>query len=156
MEKEKIKKQNKMSKKAAISLRVDEKFRYGLELSSRKQHISVSDAVVQAVATYLETNGFLAKQDGEIGTLLDHLWSESSSERMLLLSENTNLATFEETKIGRVIKDLDTELKCQGRSYSKTNFFKLCDLFLTDIEDAVQTGKIEKLVTGFSTHPDLN
>lgn len=102
---------HKKPKTGVISVRVDPKLRYGLDLAARQQHISVSDAVVQAVVGYLESKGLMERQPGEIETLLDKLWNESETARIEnLFNLAPGLMTGEEKAIWLTISKLREKL----------------------------------------------
>jgi hypothetical protein len=138
----------KKPKLGVISVRVDPKLRYGLDLVARKQHISVSDAVVQAVDTYLQEKGLAVKELGQNLSLLDRLWSESESERIVNVAKYSDLASSDEICIAQMIDNLDDALRQHERScsYTKNDFYVICDKHMDNIKMTVKVGGFEVLV----------
>lgn len=106
---------HKKPKTGVISVRVDPKLRYGLDLAARQQHISVSDAVVQAVAAYLASKGLMDKQEDKNLPLLDLIWDESESKRIVNLAQKLpSLASREDIMLFSLFKDMENNVFNRG------------------------------------------
>lgn len=115
-------KKRPIQKGHTFSVRMPEKTRYGIDLLARKYRTQVSAIVTKAVDALLAGEGLTTRQDGELWSLLDKLWSESPAMRLIqLVREAPELATDDEKRIGQAFKALiDRYSKISG-----THFFEL-------------------------------
>ncbi|NNC24221.1 hypothetical protein HKX42_10290 [Salinisphaera sp. USBA-960] len=92
---------------AALSIRVDEKTKYGLELLSRIQRRSVTGVVEWAVAQAF-SNCTLEMDTGGKSSLdnaLNAMWSVNELERVILLAEHAYwLLTYDEERMVEVLR----------------------------------------------------
>lgn len=75
----------KTNKGSAVSFRLPEKTRYGLELAARKQAATVSDVVQKALDDFICTIDIPGMT---LNRALDCIWSDSESDRIKLLGEH--------------------------------------------------------------------
>lgn len=133
-----------------ISVRVDPMLRFGLDLVARKQHISISDAVVHAVNDYLEKMMLTVKMPGQMLSMLDTLWSEYESERIINITTGKSWCTAEDIYISHVIFNLERELnkQCPAPScFTKNSFYAICDKYIEQIKMiSRKKGNLQELV----------
>lgn len=95
------------SKTDALSIRIDPRLRYGLELLARQQRRSVTGVVEWAIERALRDES-ITDQGGTFAEALRDLWSPNEFERLVYLATKyPDLMTYEESRMWRVI--LDTE-----------------------------------------------
>lgn len=132
-----------------VGVRMPPKLRYGLELVARKSGQTLSEAMLRALECYLEIDGIGLTPPRRHFSLLDTIWSESKSERFVLIADSYGLgATSEEIEIALTINDIKSELKrlnpdwkCQPK-----DFYAICDKHLEDIKKAAESGEVIALV----------
>lgn len=108
-----MRKPRKTYKGHTFSIRVPEKVRYGLELLSRKNQVQMSTLVLRAIETMFESEGLNRREPGQLLSLLDKLWRETETERILTLVELApELATEDEKKAAIVIKAIQAVQPC--------------------------------------------
>ncbi len=91
-------------KPAKIDTRVPERIRYGAELMARKMGLSISGYVGRALEEKLKADGIDRREPGEIGSLLDKLWSSREDERLLNLANYApELMTSDEQSVVSVV-----------------------------------------------------
>jgi hypothetical protein len=100
-------KKRPIQKGHTFSVRMPEKTRYGIDLLARKYRTQVSAIVTKAVDALLAKEKLTTRNDGELWSLLDKLWSESPGMRIIkLVREAPELATEDEKRIGQALKGL--------------------------------------------------
>lgn len=96
-------------KGSSLSVRLPEKTRYGLELAARSSQMQLSSMVIRAIEDLLEKTGITKRIDGDVVTWLDRLWSESESQRLMLLGEHAPmLMTPAEKTEMTILKAIDS------------------------------------------------
>jgi hypothetical protein len=107
------KKAKKLSpaKAESITVRIDPKLRYALELLARNQRRNLSSVVEWAIQRAIDDpkDGLVAVgEHGEAVYLLPCLWSVEESDRFFLLAEfRPDLLSFEEGKLSNLILESD-------------------------------------------------
>lgn len=92
------------TKTDTIGVRVPPKTRYALDLIARKRGASLSSLMVDAAEKLIESEGMTVVRPGDNSSLLDLLWSESESERLLaLLDHAPSLLTYPERIMADVL-----------------------------------------------------
>lgn len=100
-------KKRPVQKGHTFSVRMPEKTRYGIDLLARKYRTQVSAIVTKAVDALLAGEGLTTRNDGELWSLLDRLWSDSPAMRLIqLVREAPELATDDERRIAQAFKAL--------------------------------------------------
>jgi len=96
-----------------LTVRLDPKIRFGLELMSRANHQSLAQSVEWAVRVAMQT--VKVNSTGTIGTLVDIVFSQKSPMALLyrLWELEPNLLTFEERAMIRLI-NLADDLYVEG------------------------------------------
>lgn len=115
-----------------LTVRLDPKIRFGLELMSRANHQSLAQSVEWAVRIAMQT--VKVNSTGTIGTLVDIVSSHESPTALLyrLWELEPNLLTFEERAMIRLI-NLADDLYVEGEDKSpgtKSEFAKIDFVFL--------------------------
>lgn len=95
------------TKTDTIGVRVPPKTRYALDLIARKRGASLSSLMVDAAERLIESEGMTVVRPGDKSSLLDLLWSESESERLLaLLDHAPSLLTYPERIMADVLHSI--------------------------------------------------
>ena len=97
-------------KTEALSIRIDPRSRYGLELLARLQRRSTTGVVEWVLQEAFKTEVFQhADEDREqlnLDEVLDRLWHINDVERLVALAiRKPQLLTFEESRLWKVLKD---------------------------------------------------
>jgi hypothetical protein len=71
----------------SVGVRLSPRLRYGLDLVARKTGRSISETLSRALEMFLEYEGITIKKPGEMFSVLDELWRDTTSERLILLEE---------------------------------------------------------------------
>ena len=66
-----------------FSIRVPEKVRFGLDLVARRHHMQVSTVVLKGIHKVFDEEGLSVREDGDLKTLLDRLWSPDPVTRLV-------------------------------------------------------------------------
>ena len=97
------------AKAESITVRLDPKIRYGLELLARKQRRNLSSVVEWALhkAIHDQDNGLAEKDENGIDeNLLYQLWDVEESDRFYLMAlTRPDLLTFEEEHLIKLIRE---------------------------------------------------
>ncbi len=97
----------KAPKTEALSIRIDPRLRYGLELLARKQRRSVTGVVEWAIDQVLGNEAADWLINGEPISFMDavkQVWSPNEIERLVLLGSHfPDLMTYEETRLHHVL-----------------------------------------------------
>lgn len=96
-------------KGSALSVRLPDKTRYGLELAARRNKAQISAMVIRAIDDLLEREG-LTKRD-DVLTWLDKLWHESEPERIKALREHAPMLMTPAEKVELSVLTLIEELR---------------------------------------------
>jgi hypothetical protein len=95
----KIEKKTALVKTEVVTLRLDPKTKFGLELLSRKQYRSLSSVVEWAI-NYALQNGTEGIED------LDNIWDVEEADRLVKLAIlQPNLLSYEEQLVWKIIKE---------------------------------------------------
>ena len=97
------------AKAESITVRLDPKIRYGLEILARKQRRNLSSVVEWALQKAINdpTDGLYDEKGGKMN-LLDFLWDVEESDRIYQLCTcRPNLITFEEERIVKIVIESD-------------------------------------------------
>lgn len=95
------------NKTDTIGVRVSPKTRYALDLIARKHGASLSALMVSAAEKLIEAEGMTVVRPGDDACLLDKLWSESESERLLALKRYApSLLTHPESVMAEILHDI--------------------------------------------------
>lgn len=100
-----MRKKRQTFKGHSFSLRVPEKVRYGLDLLARKHHVQMSALVMRAIDKMFDDEGLNSRDQGQLLSLLDKLWSDSESERIFALQAHAPELMTPEEQIMRMILD---------------------------------------------------
>jgi hypothetical protein len=95
------------TKAETITVRVNPKIKYGLELLSRKQHRTLSDVVSWAINQALmdESQGLIDKASGE--NILDTAWEPYEADRLIkLVCFYPSLLDYEEELIWKFVQEV--------------------------------------------------
>ncbi len=93
------------NKTDTIGVRVSPRLRFALDLLARKHGASLSTIMVMAAEKLIESEGLTTVPPEEEKSLLDKLWSESESERLLaLLKHAPTLLTHPERTMAEVLE----------------------------------------------------
>jgi len=124
-----------------FSVRVPEKTRYGLDLLARKHHAQISALVIRAIDMLFESEGLARKGEG-FDVLLDRLWSESESGRVMALAQYApTFATADEMRMAYLINRACTEYESRGLGDRQAVFARI-DQRIDLLRDAA-TRKVE-------------
>ena len=89
-----------------LTVRLDPKYRFGINMMARANHQSLAEAVQWAVKTALHT--VKVNSCGTLGTLVDRVWGKLGFELLWRTWElEPNLLTLEERSIVRLVKQSD-------------------------------------------------
>jgi hypothetical protein len=136
-----------------VGVRLPPKLRYGLVLVARKNGLTLSEAMMRALETYLENDGIGAKpkEQGAMLSSLDRLWSESHAQRILRLVEHApELASSHEHKIAAVLRECGiTEGEEADRFMSEV----VSDVFAFDSEEL--SLQLQSIAGTLRQHPQL-
>ncbi len=96
-------------KAESITVRLEPKIRYGLELLARKQRRTISSVVEWALQKAIhDTAEGLYDEQGKELNLLEFLWDVEESDRLYQLATcRRNLMNFEEEKLIKIIIESD-------------------------------------------------
>ncbi len=98
-------------KAESITVRLDPKIRYGLELLARKQRRTLSSVVEWALqqAIYWPEGGLIEQgNDGKPVDLLTALWDVEEADRLYLMASiRPNWMSFEEERLVKLIRESD-------------------------------------------------
>lgn len=95
------------NKTDTIGVRVSPKTRYALDLIARKHGASLSALMVSAAEKLIEAEGMTVVRPGDDDCLLDKLWSESESERLLALQQYApSLLTHPESVMAKILHEI--------------------------------------------------
>jgi hypothetical protein len=114
-------------KSASITVRLDPKLKYGLEILARKQYRNLSSLVEWALNKALND-----PNDGL--PFLNEIWDFDETDRFINLANHSpELLTFDEQKLWRLLKDYCEEYSYQRGSYidiekARTNWKILLDV----------------------------
>lgn len=109
-------------KTETLTLRINAKLKYVLELVARKQHRNLSEVTSWCIEQALinQPEGAQSLGLGEFPKTVDVLWSPYESDRLVLLAiQRPDLMTYEEDVIWRFIKDDDRYWKAIGTGPEK-------------------------------------
>lgn len=104
------KKSQASSKTDALSIRIDPRLRYGLELLSRVQRRSVTGVVEWAIENALRTEQVdpLSEYSSTFAQAVTSTWSPNEPERLQNLAKNyPDLMTYEESRLWRVLAETE-------------------------------------------------
>jgi len=124
-------------KTASMTVRLDPKLKYGLEILARKQYRNLSSLVEWALNKALQD-----KQEGL--PFLNQIWDVDEADRFIKLAEHSpELLTFDEQKLWKLI-DGDSECK----NYYNGNYYIANKVVKENWEKfiAVSKGKAEKSI----------
>ena len=101
-----MRKKRQTFKGHSFSLRVPEKVRYGLDLLARKHHVQMSALVMRAIDKMFDDEGLNSRDQGQLLSLLDKLWSDSESERIFALQTHAPELMTHEEQVMRMVLDV--------------------------------------------------
>ena len=132
-----MRKKRQTFKGHSFSLRVPEKVRYGLDLLARKHHVQMSALVMRAIDKMFDDEGLNSRDQGQLLSLLDKLWSESESERILALQAHApELMTHEEQLMRMVIDVIKASRDKQDLEYKLEQHSLIDELLHHRINDS--------------------
>lgn len=103
------------AKTEALSIRIDPRLRYGLELLARQQRRSVTGVVEWAIDQALR-NETVTDSGTSFDQLVKDLWSPNEVERLVNLARTfPDLMTYDEARMWAVLKDSPDLLKMNHR-----------------------------------------
>lgn len=97
---------NTQNKAESITVRINPKLKYGLELLSRKQHRTISSVVEWAIERAIQDSqeGLWSRNVEE--NILDHVWDIDESDRLANLAiSSPTLLSYEEEVLWKLIKE---------------------------------------------------
>ena len=75
-----------VTKEHTFSIRMSEKVRYALDLLARRHHSGVSTIVMKSLFKTLEEEKLTTREEGEVLSLFDRLWSTEEPKRVVSLA----------------------------------------------------------------------
>ncbi|MCI5049075.1 MAG: hypothetical protein MRY32_01910 [Rickettsiales bacterium] len=106
----------RQTRSETVTVRLDPKLKYGLELLARKQYRSVSSVVEWLVNNAIRTSEELPD--------IDYIWDIGEADRLINLAfADETMLTFEEQLIWKVIKDYD-DFWIRLWDFTSTNLYR--------------------------------
>lgn len=115
-----------------LSIRIDPKVRYGLELLARSQRRSVTGVVEWSIAEAFRNqkttrmaweNGGWHEMTTSFDVLLSHVWSVNEVDRLIKLAfVSSDLLTFEEDRMSRVLLNTPELWRDWGEGLNPSKF----------------------------------
>jgi hypothetical protein len=110
---------------AAFHVRVPERTRYGADLLCRKYATNPPQIVERALNDLFIKEGLMVREEGELTTLLDKLWSPIPEERLYRLWLHApDLMTQEERELLQWVREMVEE---EGQEFNVAAIIAQCE-----------------------------
>jgi hypothetical protein len=121
-----------------LTVRLEKKWRFGIELMSRANHQSLGQAVEWAIK--VACNTVKVNSVGTLSRLVDTVWTSAGFELLWRLWElEPNLLTLEERSIIRLVKQADDLFIGKGKGKKRQPDFQFIDAHIVSLRTLAAT-----------------